>query len=127
MGAQSQIDSGVDGLVSLLEEIQEGLAKMREPLAHVGALDGLVDLIRPLIESVSEAGGDLTQDLEGMGLGGLGDVVEPVLAVGPRALDAAGAFIDAAPDRDSVTNLQQEISQFGETIRQFKEINGASE
>ncbi len=124
VGAQPQINTGVDALVALLDEINQGLEQLRDPLTHLGALSGLVALIRPLMTSLSQAGQQVADELESLGASGVGDVVGPVLDTGPKALDSADGFLSLAPDLESVTRLQGEIDAFRLTLQAYKDGNG---
>ncbi len=114
LGAESQLNSAIDFLAGLLDKIKGFLQPLRDPLLHISALAGVMGLMGPFIDAISQ----LTQlSGEQMAETGLGEVVQitsgitEVVEIGGELLDGGQAVLNDLP---SITDLDALLASFSD-------------
>ena len=123
VGAQDQVDSVVDLLVSGLQEIDKLLGGIREPLLQLGAISGLLQLTSSLVKGLDRIATASAEDLAALGLSQARDAAGPLsraLGVGRDVLQGGAAVIDSAPSVESIDGLRVELARLGKSLEEYK-------
>ena len=113
LGAESQLNQAIDFLAGLLGKIKSELAKMRDPLLYIGALSGLVGLIRPFVNAVDQLISTSGEQLTKAGLGEVVKVTDQIsegVALGSNVLKGGQEVLDNVP---LVADLDELLNKLG--------------
>ncbi|WP_224241996.1 DNA circularization N-terminal domain-containing protein [Hyalangium gracile] len=123
VGAEAQLDSAVDFLAGVLDEVDRLLEGAREPLLQLGALSGLLQLTRSLVgglEKITQASGE---DLAALGLGDAMKATGPMakaLGTGQDVLAGGAAVLDMAPSVESLDSLRTGVANVRQKLLGYK-------
>lgn len=123
VGAEAQVSSVVDLMVSGLKEIDTLLAGIREPLLQLGAISGLLELTASLVAGLDRIATASAEDLAALGLSQATDAAGPLsqaLGVGRDVLQGGAAVIQSAPSPESIDGLRVQLGHLQQSLEQYK-------
>jgi hypothetical protein len=124
-GCQAQIDAVVDVAIGVLAEVDGFLAGLREPLAQLGALQGLLELVQSLATGLGRLVNAVDDELAAVGLGNV-DVAHSPLAtavhLGARIAGTGAAVLAEVPAVEQVDALRAEIARVGARLAGYKRV-----
>ena len=125
LGAGPQVSAAVDTLVGALHEVSELLAGIREPLAQLSALSGLLGLTSSLVTGLRRLVDASAEELAP--LGGVDAVTGPLaapLGLAGQVLGTGAAVLGGAPGPDDVDRVRASIDGLAEQLLRLKEDVG---
>ena len=123
VGAEAQLNSAVDFLAGVLDEVDHLLEGAREPLLQLGALAGILQLTSSLVsglEKITQASGD---DLAAIGLGAAKEATGPMaqaLGTGKDVLAGGATVLGMAPSVESLDALRAGVASVKEKLLGYK-------
>jgi len=123
LGAESQLNQAIDFLAGLLGKIKSALANMRDPLLYIGALSGLLGLIRPFVKAVDQLVSASGEQLAKAGLGEVVQVTDQIsegVALGSNVLKGGQQVLDDAPSVADLDELLNKLEGLADTLEARK-------
>jgi hypothetical protein len=101
------------------------LRELREPLSQVGAIDGLLGLLGPLLQGVERLLQAGDQELGKLGIGNVQGMLEPfqkVAHAGGGLLKSGQNLIEGLPSYADVEKLAGELAELGKTFAKHQKM-----
>lgn len=111
-------------LISMRAQVTRLIGMVEEPLRHVNALDGLIELLRPLMAGLQDLVAISQEELEKAGLESTLQIDEPIsLAVdyGAQVLDVGASILDTLPEPGQLREIDASFEQLIGVIQEYVE------
>jgi len=127
LGAEKVLNKAIDFLNDVLEEIKHFLTQMLDPLTHLMALKGVLNLLEPFVNSLQQLIGVVGRQAEESLLKEMvpvTDAVSNAVGVGSDILQGGKEVLSVAPTTQDLSDLISEVTNLGEQLVELK-VNGS--